>query len=287
MSKPLERVRRYLEWLYERKILKDYDRIILVVGDEGHGKSTFINEAIWMYEEIRGNDPTPATVLDRLVYDDRDAFRDKLLAAEPGDPIGVMDAAHVLYNLDVTKPDQIEVQKSLLDIRIENYVIFLGYQDWSDIPRPLRKRRAKNAFYIPDRGYVEGYNRTQLDKKYKKLDDNEWPEPALRDTFPSLEGTKIWERFNEIDEERKRSRLGREEESDGEITPQEVVQEIVSDDRLDEYVTVNEFQNRAYYKKALIRYDYPSLSDQEADQVRSALERKTPPEDLVETEEDD
>jgi len=283
MTEPLERVRKYLKQLYEQRIMKDWDRLVPVVGPEGAGKSTFILEAIWLYEEIRGHEPTPASVLDYVVFDDRDSFRDKLLAAEPGDPISVMDAAHVLYNKDVMQPDQIAVEKSLLDVRIENYVFFLGYQDWGDIPRTLRKRRSENAFYIPDRGYVQGFNRSQLDEKYKELDDNEWPDPALKDTFPSLEGTELWERFDEIDRERKRSRLRRDEDQETEVTPQGVVEEIVANEDLKEYVDYNEFQERAYYAKPLIRYDFPTLSDQQADQVKSALAREVDPGDLVDT----
>lgn len=281
----MDRVERFLEYLYENHILKDWDRLIPVVGSEGVGKSTFILEAIWLYEQNRGNDPTPASVLDKVVFDDRDAFRDKLLSAEPGDPVAVMDAAHVLYNKDVMQPDQIEVEKSLLDVRIENYVFFLGYQDWGDIPKQLRKRRAENVFYIPNRGYVRGFNREQLNEKYNNLDDNKWPDPALSDTFPSLEGTPIWERFEEIDKERKRSRLKRETDDENQVTPQQVVDNIVSEDALEEYVDINEFQGRAYYSKPLIKYDYPALSDQQADQVRSALTREADPASLVDDEE--
>lgn len=283
----MNRLETYLKNLYENRIQKDWDRLIPVVGSEGVGKSTLILESIWTYEEIRNNDPGPASVLDKVVFDDRDAFRDKLLSANPGDPIAIMDAAHVLYNKDVMQPDQIEVEKSLLDVRIENYVFFLGYQDWGDIPKTLRKRRAENAFYIPNRGYLQGFNRDQLDEKYNDLDDNQWPDPALRDTFPSLEGTELWNRFNEIDKERKRSRLQREDNEESELTPQQVVDEIVSDNLLEEYVDVNEFQDRAYYSKPLIKYDYPSLSDQEADQVRSALTREADPATLIDDGEGD
>lgn len=283
----MERYRRFLDKLHEH-VQDDWDRLMPIVGDEGVGKSTLILQSIWLYEEIRGNDPTPETVLDYVVFDDRDAFREKLLTADPGDPIAVMDAPHVLYNKDVMQPDQKEVQKSLLDIRTENYVIFLGYQDWDDIPDQLRKRRAKNAIQIPKRGLLNGFSRAKLDEKYENLDGMEWPDPDLRDTFPSLEGTRIWERFNEIDKERKQRRLQQDsDESDTDRTPQDVVNEIVAAERLEEYVEVNEFQKRAYYSKPLLRFDYPDLSDQEADQVRSALSREADPASFADFEADD
>lgn len=276
----MKRIERFVEKLYEDYVQRDFDRIIPVIGDESAGKSTFILEAIWMYEQARGNDPTPASVLDAVVFDSRDAFRDKLLAAEQGDPIAVMDAAHVLYKKDTMNPDQKETERSLLDIRIENYVIFLGYQDWADIPDILQRRRAKNAFYIPRRGKIYGFNRAGLDEKYEDLGKEQWPEPDLVDSFPSLEGTELWDRFTQIDTERKRARLQVDDGGETEVTPQEVADEII-ENGLQDYVKTNEFQGRSYYNKALIRFDYPELSDQQAEQVREALTRHQDPEELV------
>lgn len=277
----MKRLELVVEKLYEDYILDNFDRIILFIGDEGVGKSTLILEFIWLYELARGNDPTPATVMDAVVFDDRDHFRQKLLSAEQTDPIAVMDAAHVLYKKDTMQPDQKETERSLLDVRLENYVILLGYQDWDDIPTILQRRRASNVFRIPQRGTVLGYNRQQLDEKYTMPSGKrEWPDPALRDTFPSLEGTDLWARFEQIDAERKRARLQVDEDESADITPQEVAREIIGNS-LEEYVKVNEFQERSYYNKALIRYDYPSLSDQQAEQVREALTRHQDPEQLL------
>lgn len=269
----MDHIQTWLENLYDH-IQDDWDRIIPVIGTEGVGKSTLILEMIWLYNQHRNIDPDPASVMSHVVFDSRDAFRDELIGAAPGDPIAVMDAAHILHNMDVMMPDQKETERSLLDIRTENYVIFLGYQDWGDIPKGLRSRRAENALRIPRRGLVYGYNRKQLDEKYDDLGKNEWPDPALRDTFPDLEGTELWERFNEIDRERKRRRLQEDkEDSDDRQSPQEVATEILRGD-VGEYVEFNEFQERAYIDKSLIKFDFPDLSDQEADQVRSAVRRE-------------
>jgi len=276
----MKRYQRYLEKLHTH-IQQDWDRIIPVIGPEGVGKSTLILQSIWLYEQARSHTPTPETVLNHVVFDDRNTFRNQLLAADPGDPIAVMDAAHVLYNKDVMMPDQKEVEKSLLDIRTENYVIFLGYQDWTDIPRQLRKRRAENAIYIPTRGRLHGFNRNQLDDKYQQSNDNGWPDPALIDTFPSLEGTRLWTRFDEIDRERKRRRLHVDDDSEeNEPTPQSVAQEILQNSP-EEYLDQHEVHNRWFINKALIRYDYPSLSDQQATQVKAAIERQVDVETLA------
>lgn len=278
----MDRFRIFLEQLHDKYITNNFDRIIPVIGDESMGKSTLILEAIWMYEDHRGNNPDPDAVLDRVVFDSKEAFKQELLNAESGDPMAAMDAAHILYKKEAMNPDQIEVEKNLLDVRIENYVIFLGYQDWSDIPDQLQRRRAKNIIRIPQRGLLEGYNRSQIDQKYSKLDKNEWPEPALRDTFPSLEGTELWERFKEVDAERKRERLKMEDPDEGEteMEPQDVVEDILAGD-VAEYIEVNEFQDRAYFSKPYIKFQYPSLSDQQADQVRAALDRRVNIDDYV------
>lgn len=278
----MDRIQTWLGILHDQYIQDDWDRIIPVIGSEGVGKSTLILIMIWLYNLHRGLEPSPENVLSHVVFDSRDAFRDELIGADPGDPIAVMDAAHVLHNLEVMMPGQRETQKNLLDIRIENYVIFLGYQDWDDIPKQLRSRRAENALRIPRRGLVYGYNREQLDEKYDDLGKNEWPDPALRDTFPDLEGTELWNRFDEIDRERKRKRYHKDnEEGDDRVSPQEVATEILRGD-VGEYVAFNEFQERAYLDKSLIKFDYPDLSDQEADQVRSAVRREIDITDYVE-----
>lgn len=276
----MDRYKRFLEKTYDH-VQNDWDRIIPVVGDERMGKSTLILQSLWLWEDIRGNDPSPPTVLDYVIFDDREAFKQKFLAVDFYDPIAVMDAAHVLHTKDTMKPDQIEVEKNLLDTGRFRNIVFLGYQAWSDVPKWLRERRAQNAIYLPRRGYLYGFNRSQLDEKERSMKNDEWPDPALRDTFPSLEGTELWQRFGEIDAERKKKRLQTDGEDESDITPQEVVAEITSNDALADFVDWNEFQERAYYSKPYIRYEYPDLSDQQADQVRAALNREADPAGLV------
>jgi len=268
----MECLKRFLERLYDTHITNNDDAVVLVIGDEGAGKSTWMLQAIWLYNAHRGITPTPENTLSHVIFDDRDAFRERLLHATETDPISIMDAAHVLYRKETMNPDQIESEKSLLDMRFGNYLLLLGYQDWADIPDILQRRRAEYAIRIPRRGIAYGYNRKQLDEKYSSYGRNEWPEPALRDTFPSLEGTSLWTRFEEVDTERKRARLQTDDDETTDLTPQDVVEDILNGDPGD-YIDHNEFQERTYFSKPMIRYDYPDLSGQQADQVRAALRR--------------
>lgn len=211
----MKKIQRYLERLYSDVLHQDLDAMTLVIGDEGSGKSTFMLGALWLYEQIREESPTVDSVLSRTVYDDRDAYRMKLLHSNQFDPIAAMDAAHIFYRKQTMHGDQIKAEKANLDIRTFNYFVLLGYQDWDDITDQLQRRRARHAFRIPRRGVVWGYNRDSIDEKY---DTGEWPEPDLKDTFPDLSGTDLWKEFDRRDEERKRDRL----ESDDSPDPKDI-----------------------------------------------------------------
>lgn len=200
----MRRIQRWLEKTYNRRIANNFDSIGLVIGGEGVGKSTFMLESVWLYEQIRGRQPEVDAVLERLAHDDRERLRELLLNSDKRDPVVANDAAHILYKKEAMKGEQIETERSLLDVRIFNFFILLGYQDWSDVTDQLQRRRAHVAFRIPRRGVVHGYSRSSLDEVY---DTGEWPSPDLKDTFPSLEGTELWRRFEELDEQRKTERL--------------------------------------------------------------------------------
>lgn len=268
----MDRYQTYLERLY-KTVQQDWDRIIPVVGEEGAGKSTLILQSIWLWNHIRGKEPTPDSTLRHVVFDDRDSFESALANSNPTDPIGVMDAAHVLHKKDAMNPEQKETEKTLLDIRIDNYVIFLGYQDWDDIPTQLQRRRAKNLIRIPSRGRLQGYNRSQLDEKYEASKRNWWPDPSLEDTFPDLEGTELWERFNELDRDRKETRLsGGSDDSDDAPGPKDVAEEI-KDDGISHYLSVDKRNESLYVDDDIIGLEYEHLSVREARQVRKLLER--------------
>jgi hypothetical protein len=202
------------EWLQridQRIIRSDSDAIVIVVGDEGAGKSTLMLENTWLWQQIRDRQPTVDSVLDRVVHDDRDAFRMQLYNGERGDAHVAMDASHILFSKEAMHGDQIDVEKSLLDIRLLGYFIQLGYQDWQHVTDHLQRRRAKWVLRVPRRGVVWGYGRDSIDEKYHS---GEWPEPDLTDTFPDLAGTELWEEFSRRDEERKRERLKIDEDPD-------------------------------------------------------------------------
>lgn len=200
----LEPTLRLLEQIDKRVIQRNDDRVILVVGDEGVGKSTLMLTMARMWQEIRDRPTDPDAVLDNIVWGGREAFKDRLEEGAGGDMIAVQDAPHALFSRDVMVSEQKDLEKTLMDIRFRNYLIPLGFQGWSDIPSGLVRRRAKNTLFIPRRGVIHGFNRESMDRRYKSGD---WPDPDFEDRFPPLDGTDLWDAFREKDEKAKLQRL--------------------------------------------------------------------------------
>lgn len=269
----MEKIDRWMEMVYQKRIQQQFDQITPVIADEGKGKSTFMLEATGRWQELKGDEPTINSVLDRVVWDDRAEFRTALAEYPRRAAIPVMDAAHVLFNREQMNPEQIEAEKGLLDVRTQEFFILLGYQDWGDIPRTLRKRRAKNVLRIPTRGTIYGYSRESLDTKYSDCGEDEWPDPDLVDTFPNLEGTDLWTEFKRRDREHKKSRLRVDdnESDEPELTTRELAEEIRSEG-VERVVSIHGGNKQPYIDPALIEADY-GVSGREAKKVKSLLER--------------
>jgi len=270
----MEKVQRFLERLHRTKICNQYDAIIPIVADEGKGKSTFMLEATGRWQRIKGETPTPESVLDQVVWDGREEFKQALANYPRRAAIPVMDAAHILYKRDVMQSEQKEVEKGLLDVRTREFLIPLGFQAWGDIPSTLQNRRAKYALRIPRRGRIEGYSRASLNKKQSELDDSEWPEPDLVDTFPSLEGTDIWTEFKNRDRQHKRDRLSGDSENDeqeAELSVHDLAEEIQAEG-LDRVVAIHGGNGQRYIDAQLIEVDY-GVSARKAEKVKKVLER--------------
>jgi len=270
----MKRVQRYLEKAYERRNTEELDTIVLVIGNEGVGKSTFMTECKVLWKQITGQEIVATEVVDELVWGEREEFRTSLAEAPPRSCISVMDAAHALHRREAMDPEEREAEKDLLDIRFNENLILLGYQDYDDVPKILARRRAYNAFYIPKRGLVRGFNRDSLDKRWNSTDDK-WPQADLKDTFPSLEGTDMWAEFKRQDRERKRQRMGVGDddgaESAADKTDVFAVAEEIKDDGLSNVVSVHGGHNKQIFDKDLIELKY-DISGRKAKKVRKLLQ---------------
>lgn len=206
-------VHHYFDLLYHEAIRDEWDRVVLVIGSEGVGKSTFMVQSNVLWHHVKNQTVDVEELLDQVVWGGRREFKEMLTRLDKESMITVQDAARVFHNLETQTSEQRDLQKDMLDIRTQRFVFLLGFQDWDDVPRFLAKRRAMNALVIPRRGYVKGFDRDALDHKWEH---DEWPEPEFRAHFPSLEGLELWDEFQRRDEEEKLERIQASEEPDAE-----------------------------------------------------------------------
>lgn len=266
----MKRVRRALELLHERGIKQEFDRVVPVIGDEGVGKSTFMLRVTVNWKDITDQPVTIDDILGQLVWGERPEFKEALATYPARAAIPVMDAGRILHKKEAMAGEQVEIEKDFLDVRIKENLILLGFQDWGIVPTPLQERRAKNVFVIPRRGVVHGYNRESIDER---VEDGEWPEPNLVDTYESLEGTELWRRFKDEDIQRKKDRImddDGEEESDRDVIQATV--ERIKENGLEDVVSIHGVRGTPYVDHDLISYEY-DLSARKSKTVKKILEK--------------
>lgn len=271
----MEKVQVFIEKLFENRIENQFDAVIPVVADEGEGKSTFISEFGLLYQDIRDGERNPEKLLSRMCFT-REDVQETISTAPQQSIVAVPDAARVFHRKEAMVGEQRELEKDFFDVRSSEYIILLGYQDWNAIPSFLQKRRAKFVFYIPKRGTIKGYGRESLNEKLDNTKDYDWwPEADLTDTFPSLEGTEYWQRYQEVDQKQKNKRMGIQDEEDEELDKGDALKEIASQiksEGIDSYVSIHGGRNEPYIDSDLIEIDF-DLSRRDATKVSKLLKR--------------
>lgn len=211
MPQKLTNLENFLEGVHEDRIQENDDLVLLMIGNEGTGKSTAMLWASIFWQHITGREATVDNVLEGMVFGGREDYKDKLMNSDEGSLIAVQDAPHVLFSKDAMVGDQKDIEKAMFDMRIENYFVILGFQSWNVVPKDLRERRAEAAIRVyrdnGERGYMDIYGRRRLDEKVSDFDTFDWPDPDTEDRFDALEGTDIWSEFTERDAAAKRERL--------------------------------------------------------------------------------
>jgi len=225
-------MKKFKDWLqkvYDRRAKQQFDAVIPVVADEGKGKSTLILQATWLWQQFDSREPDVETVLDTVVWSNRQEFKEAISSSEKRSVIAAHDAARVLHKREAMSGEQIEIEKDLLDVRRMEYLMLLGFQEWDVVPSLLQNRRANFLLRIPQRGIVEGYSRSKIDKKAEDDHSSDWwPDPDMRDSFEALDGTELWEKFEAMDEEKKKERMDADTEPDaGDVKRREAIRTAV------------------------------------------------------------
>ena len=259
-----------IEKINQRYLTKEYDRVIIVLADEGHGKSTLIAETIFHFEtKIKKRQLTIQDVFRHIVWQDADELRETLTGLPERSSVGVMDSARLLNRKEGMKDEQREIEKDIYDARAFNHLLLLGFQNPKSAPTDLANRRAKNLIYIPERGRLQVYSRSQMNA-WDWEDTKDLPEASLTDTFPSLDDTPFWEEFKARDIEKKKERVGTETEETGSKIQYEVRDAVKED--LAYYVSQDLRDGTLYIDPEMISMEF-EISATQASQVRKLLNR--------------
>jgi hypothetical protein len=267
-------VKRLIKWLDATygHLQKDFDAVVPVIGDEGMGKSTLIMELGWLWlDVIDERDQTIENTMGQIAWD-LNQFKEYIGSKPQYSCIHVHDAARVLSRKKAMHGSQIEVEEDLLDMRFGNYLVLLGYQEFDLLPTMLATRRSKMLLHIPERGVVHGHNESNIRKRYET---GKWPDPVLRDTYPSLEGKELWRAFKAEDARRKQERIKPEEEDneDEELPVPELAEKVV-DEGIRDVVSVHGGNGTLYIDADLIEVKY-GISANKAKKVSKVLKKQS------------
>lgn len=262
-------MRRVIKWLEETEeyLSRDFDRVVPVIGDEGMGKSTLILEVGWLWRPIVGREQTVDAVMGQIAWD-LPQFKDYISSKPERSCITVHDAARVLSRKKAMHGDQIEVEEDLLDMRFGNYLVLLGFQEFDLVPTMLATRRAKNLLRVPERGIVHGHNEANIRKRYE---NGKWPDPSMRDSFPSLDGKKLWDAFVAEDQRRKQERISSDDEEESMSVTD--LAEQVKEDGIANVVSIHGGHNKAYIDSDLIEVQY-DVSGNKAKKTAKLLKKQ-------------
>jgi hypothetical protein len=262
-------LREFFKGVWNKRINNEYDHFVVVLADEGDGKSTLIAQVIRWWQQFRGVPQSPGSILGCVAWN-QDEFREMMADAEERSAISAMDAARVLNKSKAQHGEQKDIIEDLFDVRTKEHLFLMGYQEWRAVPTPLQDRRAKNVLHIPKRGVVRGYNREAIDHRNEY---GEWPEPQLTCRFPALDGEPLWNEFKQLDKKHKRDRMRPDDnnnESEESFDAKEIAQDVVESP--EQFISRNTSNKVPYINADLIEVEY-DLTQRQAKKVKSVVEK--------------
>jgi len=247
----MDTTRAFLDTLYEQKLSQDFDRIIIVLGDEGVGKSTVMLQLDWFWRDVVPDlEPSVDSVVGDIAWD-RNDFKKQLSDQTWYTPILVHDATRILSKKKAMHSEQVELEEDLFDSRGLRKFMLLGYQEWDAVPTVLQERRAQNTVHVTSRGKFKVYGRKQMDTK---VDKGSWPPTNFVDTFEALDGTQLWSAFRDKDLAKKQERIEPDSEEDA-MDEDELAKHII-ETNLDDVINFHGNTGEPYVDADLIKMHY-------------------------------
>jgi len=247
----MDTTRAFLKKLYDQKLSQDFDRVVIVLGDEGVGKSTVMLQLDWFWRDVVPDfEPNVDDVIGDIAWD-RNDFKTQLSDKTWYTPILVHDATRILSKKKAMHSEQVELEEDLFDSRGLRKFMLLGYQEWDAVPTVLQERRAQNTVHVTSRGKFKIYGRRQMDKR---VETGRWPSTNFVDTFDALDGTELWDSFRDKDLEKKQERIEPETEEET-MSEDELAKHILEDD-INSVTSIHGTTGEPYVDSDLIKLHY-------------------------------
>jgi len=186
---------------------KDKDMVVLVIGQPGTSKSSL---SLMMQLALRGE----------INFDDMAFNHDQYMEAtkngEKNKVIQYDEGRDSFYKRRAMSSSNTEAIDMLNQFRFKKHVHFINFQNLTDLELDLLYKRGHALIRTPSQGFYHFYNqktmrKIEVDKRNRKVD---WPNPNFTGRFPdpAEEFPEVWERYEQVNEEKLQEANQEEEE---------------------------------------------------------------------------
>lgn len=188
---------------------KNKDFVILVIGQPGTSKSSL---SVMMQLAMRGevNFEDMAFTHDQYMKATKKGGKNKVIQYDEG--------RNSFYKRRAMQSSNTEALDMLNQYRFKNHVHIINFQNLTDMELDLIYKRCHCLVRTTAQGFFHFYNARQVQKidVDKRKRTVNWPDPAFTGRFPdpAREYTEVWERYQQVNEEKLSDPEEDEEEND-------------------------------------------------------------------------
>ena len=191
MLNPKSRLARAINIIYDGVVLKDYDNVLCIIGDEGKGKSNILLQIVDFWLKKRYNTITPEMANRFIAMDSKDLGR-VIKGVTNFDILANDEAADLSSRSSMSKINKTYV-KAYSIIRGKNLFTILVLPDLFDLDTFFRKRRVRNLIYTNKRGVIHFWGKQRLKKlveinEVSKTKNYFCVQPLFSDRVPLYKG---------------------------------------------------------------------------------------------------